>query len=95
MDKVNHIKNCKKTRDTTLYNPVNYISIELNNRGDFMELIHDLGINNEYFKEFYGDIQMTGGLSPSIVARFLYNNKEFDFNNIDNRLWAVVFFTDP
>jgi len=80
-----------KTRDTTLYNPENFISINLNNIGDFVKLIYDLGENNKYYKEFYEAIENAGALSPSIVAGFLYNHKDFNFNNIDNRLWAAVF----
>ncbi len=80
-----------KTRDTTLYNPEDFISIDLNNKGDFVKLIYDLGKNNEYYKDFYGAIEISGGLSPTIVAGFLYNHKNFDFNNSNDRLWAAVF----
>lgn len=78
-------------RDTTLYNPENFISIDLNNTGDFVSLIHDLGKNNKYYKDFYGAIEISGSLSPSIVAGFLSNNKDFDFNNSNDRLWTAVF----
>ena len=78
-------------RDTTLYNPENYISIDLNNKGDFVRLVHDLGKSNEYYKDFYGAIEISGSLSPTIVAGFLSNHKDFDFNNSNNRLWAAVF----
>ena len=80
-----------KTRDTTLYNPENFVSIDLNNTGDFVRFIHDLGKNSVYYKDFYGAIEISGGLSPSIVAGFLSNNKDFDFNNSNDRLWAAVF----
>jgi hypothetical protein len=80
-----------KTRDTTLYNPENFVSIDLNNTGDFVKFIHDLGKNNKYYKDFYGAIEISGGLPPSIVAGFLSNNKDFDFNNSNDRLWAAVF----
>jgi hypothetical protein len=80
-----------KTRDTTLYNPENFISIDLNNTGGFVKLVNDLGKNNEYYKDFYGAIEISGGLSPSIVAGFLYNHKDFDFQDSYDRLWAAVF----
>lgn len=80
-----------KTRDTTLYNPENFISIDLNNTGDYVKLIHDLGKNNKYYRDFYEAIEITGGLSPTIVAGFLYNQNDFDFNNSNDRLWAAVF----
>lgn len=80
-----------KTRDTTLYNPENFISIDLNNTGEFVRFIHDLRKNNEYYKDFYDAIEITGALSPSIVAGFLSNHKDFDFNNSNDRLWAAIF----
>jgi len=36
-----------------------------------VSLIHDLGKNNKYYKDFYGAIEISGSLSPSIVAGFL------------------------
>ncbi|WP_347839000.1 hypothetical protein [uncultured Draconibacterium sp.] len=80
-----------KTRDTTLYNPENFISIDLNNISDFVQLIKKLGKNNKYYKDFYDSIEITGALSPTIVAGFLYNHNDFDFNDSNDRLWAAVF----
>jgi hypothetical protein len=67
------------------------ISIDLNNSGEFVRLIHDLGINNEYYKDLYSAIEISGGLSPTVVAGFLNNHKDFDFNNSKDRLWAAIF----
>jgi len=80
-----------KTKDTTLYNPENFILIDLNFMGDFVKLIQDLGENNKNYKGFYEAIEVAGGLSPSIVVGFLYNHKDFDFNNSNDRLWTAVF----
>jgi len=80
-----------KTRDTTLYNPENFISIDLNIIGDFVQLVEKLGNKNKYYKDFYEAIEVAGGLSPNIVAGFLYNHKDFNFNNCNDRLWTVVF----
>jgi len=80
-----------KTRDTTLYNPENFISIDLNIIGDFVQLVEKLGNKNKYYKDFYEAIEVAGGLSPNIVAGFLYNHKDFNFNNCNDRLWTAVF----
>lgn len=80
-----------KTRDTTLVNPENFISIDLNNTGEFVKLVRDLGEDNRYYNDFYNAIEITGSLSPSIVAGFLANHTEFDFNNRNDRLWAAIF----
>jgi hypothetical protein len=80
-----------KTKDTTLYNPENFISINLDSKREFARLVHDLGKNNGYYRSFYDAIEISGALSPSIVGGFLYNHKDFDFDNINNRLWAAVF----
>lgn len=80
-----------KTRDTTLYNPENFIFIDLNSRGDFVKLIQDLGENNKKYMGAYEDIQAVGGMSPIIVSGFLHKHKDFDFNNSNDRLWAAVF----
>ena len=79
------------TRDTTLYSPENFNSIDLNNIGDFVKLIQKLGKNNKYYKDFYNSIEITGALSPTIVAGFLYSHNDFDFNDSNDRLWAAVF----
>lgn len=80
-----------KTRDTTLYNLENFISIDLNSRGDFVKLIQDLGENNKKYMGAYEDIHAAGGMSPIIVSGFLHKHKDFDFNNSNDRLWAAVF----
>ena len=79
------------TRDTTLYNPENFISIDLNNNGAFVKLIQKLGENSKYYKDFYNSIEISGALSPGIVSGFLYNHNDFDLNNSNDRLWTAVF----
>ncbi len=79
------------TKDTTLYYPTNFHSIELTNLGVFAKYIHDLGEKNEYYKGYSESMEISGSLSPSMIAGFLLHHNEFDFNNMDNHLWVAVF----
>lgn len=79
------------TRDTTLYAPDNFVSLELNPNGEYVEMIKDMGDNNEYYNSLHEDIKMCGGLDPTNVSYFLHHHIAFDFTNPDNKLWAVVF----
>lgn len=80
-----------KTSDTTLFNPENFISIDLNNTGEYVKLLQSLGQNNKCYKDFYEAIETAGALSPTIVAGFLNNHKEFNLQNSNDRLWTAIF----
>lgn len=59
--------------------------------GDFVKLLKHIGNNNDFYKETHERIKVVGGLAPSIISEFLYNHKDFDFNNGNDHLWAAVF----
>ena len=80
-----------KTSDTILYNPQNFISIDLNSNGEFVKMLADLSNEKEYYKDLYNAIEIAGGLSPTNVSGFLISNKIFDFNDQNDRLWAAIF----
>ncbi|RLD68763.1 MAG: hypothetical protein DRI95_02075 [Bacteroidetes bacterium] len=80
-----------RTRDTTLYYPNNFISIDLNNNGEYVDIIEELGKNSTYYKALHESIKAAGGLSPTAVSGFLYYNNDFDFNNLNNKIWASIF----
>jgi len=80
-----------KTKDTTLYQPQNYITIDLNYKGQYVELLKELGGKNKYYRNLAENMQLSGGFSPVIFSEFLNSNKNFDFNTIENRLWASIF----
>ncbi|MCW0484951.1 hypothetical protein [Gaoshiqia sediminis] len=80
-----------RNRDTTLYNPEGYISIDLNHMGDFVKLLKNIGDTSSVYKEIQEQIEIVGGLPPSLVGGFLYNHKIFNFNNKNDHLWAAIF----
>ena len=77
--------------DTTLYNPDGLISLEVNNNGDYVEMLEELGRSNAYFKDVSKGIQSAGGISPSVVSGFRHHARNMDFNEVQNRLWAAIF----
>ena len=79
------------TIDTVLYSPECLESLWLNGDGKFVEMIGDLGEENEIYKNYHERIMMQGSLSPTVYGGFLVNHEEFNFNNIHDRLWAAVF----
>jgi hypothetical protein len=80
-----------KTKDTILYSPDNFIRIELNTRGSYMDLIRELGVNNPNYKDIYESCEIAGGLSPSLLTTFLNQNEKYDFELFHNHLWAAIF----
>jgi len=80
-----------KTRDTVLYDLVDFPNIYLNSTGKYMDYLKQLGKKDRYFRALYKTIMTSGDLPPSAVAGFLYYNKNFDFKTIEYRLWAAVF----
>ncbi len=80
-----------RTKDTTLYQPQNYITIDLNYKGQYMELLKELGNKNKYYQNLAENTLISGGFSPVIFSEFLISNKNFDFNTIEDRLWASIF----
>jgi len=80
-----------KTRDTTFYNPIHFVSININYKGEFVKMLEDFGEKNSYYQDLYSVITGFGDLPASYLYGFLYYNQKFDFNDIDNRLWASLF----
>ncbi len=79
-----------RTRDTVYVNLENFISFDLRNNGEYMGLLKELGNSNEYFKQVYEHAQNIGGLSPASTVGLIYYNHQFDFNEINMRLWAAI-----
>jgi hypothetical protein len=80
-----------RTKDTILYDVDNFPSKGLNPTGNYLKYMKQIGRKDQYFKEISESIRMSGDLSPSMFAGFLYYNQRFDFNKIEYRLWASIF----
>ncbi len=78
------------TRDTTLHNLENFITIDLNIKGKYLQMLNEIEDNNMLFKEIYNDSQAIGGLPPTLITGFFYYNHKYDFNEIHYRLWAAI-----
>lgn len=78
------------TRDTTLHNLENFITIDLNIKGKYLQMLNEIEDKNMLFKEIYNDSQAIGGLPPTLITGFFYYNHKYDFNEIHYRLWAAI-----
>lgn len=80
-----------KTIDTTIYYPENFLTIDLNNKGDYVKLLNSLGRKNKYYKVISNEIEVCGGICPTIVAGMFTKINDFDFANFTDRLWIAIF----
>jgi hypothetical protein len=81
-----------RTRDTIIKNPPNYHSLDINNQGKVMNYLKRLGEKSRYFKSVHETIEMSGSIGPSLFAGMFYKHDYLDFNNIDDRFWAAIFY---
>jgi hypothetical protein len=79
------------TKDTVLYNPENFYCLSLNYRGEYLKYLKEKGMENDFYKSAFEHIENAGDISPSISGYFILKHREFDFDDVDNRLWASVF----
>ena len=80
-----------RTKDTILYDLIDFPYIELNAMGNYLKYLQDLGKEDPFFKELSEIITVTGDMPPSVIAGFLHDNKKFDFSKMEYRLWGVIF----
>ena len=98
----------KKLKDRGIFNEIwNYsygydfqtkdtltVELELNQQGKYVQLLELLGENNNYFLEYYKDLQSSGTISPGNIAQFMKYFQEVNFQKEVNRLvFAVHYIT--
>lgn len=86
----NHLR-YTKYKDSIYHNLDNYKYLGLRISGKYVDYLEKIGEDDKNICFFKEDIKLAGGISPAVVARFLYNRKDFDFNIPKHRLWAAVF----
>jgi len=80
-----------QTRDTILFRPDNFWSFSLNNNGDYVKLLKELGKKDKYYKVISKQIEIAGNISPVIFAGMFDKINELDFNKFTDRLWIAIF----
>ena len=98
----------KKLKDRGIFNEIwNYsygydfqtkdtlsVELELNQQGKYVQLLELLGENNNYFLEYYKDLQSSGTISPGNIAQFMKYFREVEFQKeVDRLVFAVHYIT--
>jgi len=98
----------KKLKDRGIFNEIwNYsygydfqtkdtlsVELELNQQGKYVQLLELLGENNNYFLEYYKDLQSSGTISPGNIAQFMKYFREVEFQKeVDRLVFAVQYIT--
>ena len=89
---VNEVPLMIRTKDTIIEKPVNFHSLEINNQGQVMHYLKLLGGKSDFFKSVHESIQGCGAICPTLFAGMFYNHKKLNFNKIDDRFWAAIFY---
>jgi hypothetical protein len=79
-----------KINDTILYNPANFMHISFKYSGAFFAFTKGLAAVNKDYESFSELLTVAGDLSPSAWSYYLQENKRFNYNNIDERLWVSL-----
>jgi len=82
-----------KTKDTTIYNPKGFHSIDANTRGSLMNYFKLLKNDDKDFKKIYDEIELSGSVTGlNIFNIMFYQQEQLDFSNLDLRFWAAIFY---
>lgn len=81
-----------RTKDTIIENPPNYHSLDINNQEKVMDYLKRLGKRSKSFRSIHELIEMSGSIGPTLFAGMFYKHDNLNFNNIDDRLWAAIFY---
>lgn len=65
--------------------------LKLKPRSRFLEYIKVKGKTSEFYNYFYQTMQDVGGISASMNIRYAENMINFDYNTIEDRLFAAIY----
>lgn len=78
-----------RINDSIYINPDNFMHIGFN-MGPFFDFTKELAAENKVYQGISESVEIAGDVSPSAWSFILNENKLFDYNKIDERLWISV-----
>ena len=77
-------------QDTSIIDPVNLYTLEINTMGLYVEYLGKLSKVDEKYREIYDVVTASGAFGPSIGMGVIKNNHLFDFSKEYNRLFMAI-----
>jgi hypothetical protein len=65
--------------------------VNLNDKSKFVNYLKDLGNTKEQYNHIYDEIKLAGNISPTLFTDFFSYERNYDFTDNNERLWAAVF----
>jgi hypothetical protein len=80
-----------RSADTIITSPKIFAYVEMNSNSTFVDYLKDLGNTKEKYNHVYNEIKQAGTISPTIFAKLFSSDRNYDFTDSNERLWAAVF----